>query len=88
MARKSDKIKKRFDGKRFYSTVNLPVIPVSDNDIYITAHADTKLDVLAYEYYKNSSYWWLIARANNIGFGYSVPAGKQIRIPVNIERYL
>jgi len=63
----------------------LKPIPKSDNDIYIITDETTRLDKLALQYYKNSSYWWVIARANGIGFGYSVDIGKQIRIPARIE---
>jgi len=42
------------------------------------------LDNLANKYYEDSSLWWIIARANNIGKGdLTVPLGKQIRIPFN-----
>jgi hypothetical protein len=88
MPRINKNIKKRYDGKRFYSSPNLPVIQQTAQDIYIIANESTRLDVLAYEYYRDASYWWIIAKANNIGFGYSVEAGKQIRIPTNIERYI
>ena len=43
-----------------------------------------RLDTLAFKYYQDSSLWWIIARANNIGKGdLTVPIGKQIRIPQN-----
>lgn len=88
MSRINKTIKKRFDGKRFFATPDLPNIPIAKGDIYITASQGTRLDVLAYEYYKNSAYWWIIAKANNIGFGYAVEPGTQLRIPTNIEKYL
>lgn len=88
MPRINPNIKNRFDGKRFYSSPDLPTIPVSNKDIYIVADQTTKLDVLAYEYYRNASFWWVIAKANNLGFGYSVTAGTQLRIPANIEKYI
>jgi len=88
MSRINTTVKNRFDGKRFYASPNLPIIPVSDSDIFITSNSETRLDILALEYYGNSSYWWVIAKANNIGFGYYVPFGEQIRIPAHIEKYL
>lgn len=88
MPRVSTEIKTRFDGKRFYSSPDIPSIPVSNRDIYIVADQTTRLDVLAYEYYRNASYWWVIAKANNLGFGYYVTPGTQLRIPANIERYI
>jgi hypothetical protein len=88
MPRVNTNIKKRYDGKRFYSSPDLPNIPTSNRDIYIVSDQTTKLDVLAYEYYKNPTYWWIIAKANNLGFGYSVKPGTQLRIPANIEKYI
>jgi hypothetical protein len=47
------------------------------------------LDNLAFKYYKNPSLWWIIAQANNIGKGkLSVPAGLQLRIPINVTTIL
>ena len=88
MPRNNSSIKKRPDGKRVYtSTMNRP-IPVSANDIYIISDETTRLDKLASQYYNNSSLWWIIAKANGIGFGYSVEIGIQLRIPRNIESVL
>jgi len=45
-----------------------------------------RLDNLAWEYYKDPSLWWIIARANGIGLGnLSVPIGEQLRIPHDTE---
>jgi len=69
-------------GKRFYSTTLLPVIEPSENDVYIIGQFGDRLDNLAFKYYQDSSFWWVIARANNIGKGdLVVPNGMQIRIP-------
>lgn len=88
MPRINSNISKRFDGKRVYSSNKLPIIPIGDRDIYIVANETTTLDSLALKYYRDSTLWWVIARANGIGFGYSVEAGKQIRIPFSIERFV
>jgi phage tail protein X len=77
-------ILKTEDGKRYTKTVKYPVIEKKANDIYIVGIQGDRLDNLAYKYYKDSRYWWIIARANNLGMGdLTVPIGKQIRIPVN-----
>lgn len=69
-------------GKRFLSTTLLPVLEPSLGDIYIIGQIGDRLDNLAYKYYNDSSFWWVIARANNIGKGdLVVPIGMQIRIP-------
>lgn len=86
--RSNSTIQKRFDGKRVYTSNSLPTVPISESDIYIYSNETTRLDSLAYEYYNNASLWWIIARANNIGFGYAVEPGLQIRIPTNIGRFI
>jgi hypothetical protein len=44
------------------------------------------LDLLAYKYYGDTSYWWIIATANNINDAtFYVEPGKQLRIPANIS---
>ena len=40
-----------------------------------------RLDVLAGIEYGDSSLWWIIAAASNIGWGMQVPPGNLIRIP-------
>jgi hypothetical protein len=43
------------------------------------------LDTLAQQFYQDTTLWWVIANANNIGKGsFDVPAGMQIRIPFPI----
>ena len=74
------------DTKRRYfeSTIYPKILPTND-DIYIIAEDMDKLDTLAYKYYGDARYWWIIAVANNINDGtlYLEP-GRQIRIPSNI----
>lgn len=43
-----------------------------------------RLDVLAGIYYGDSSMWWIIAAASNVGWGLQVPPGTLIKIP-NLE---
>lgn len=80
---------KRWDGKNVYRTLIYPVIPESDSDIYITVSDNDYLDALAYRYYKDTSLWWIIAVANNLGKGkLSLDVTKQLRIPTNITSIL
>ena len=80
------KIEKDKSGRRFKNTVRLPFIEPSQDDIYIIGQVGDRLDTLAHKYYKRSSYWWIIATANQIGKGdLVVPVGKQIRIPANVQ---
>jgi phage tail protein X len=74
------------NGRRFKSTTKLPIIEPQNSDIYIIGQVGDRLDNLAHKYYNRSSYWWIIARANNLGKGdLVVPYGIQIRIPQNVE---
>lgn len=85
----NSKIENRFDGKRVYRSAIYPKIDVDSSDIYIITNETMYLDSLAYKYYKDVTYWWIIALANNIGKGkLSVPAGIQLRIPGNILKIL
>lgn len=79
-------MKDRATGKQRYATFNYPKVPYSDSDIYIFAKRSDKLDMLAYKYYGDQTYWWVIARANDLGKGiFSVPPGKRLRIPFPIS---
>jgi hypothetical protein len=83
MSRYNDiQIRKTQSGKRYFKTVKYPVIKKTLNDRYIVGQYGDRLDNLANKYYRDSSLWWIIARANNIGKGdLVVPLGIQIRIP-------
>lgn len=79
---------KRYDGKRVFRTTRYPKIPISINDIYITASETDYLDSLAQRFYKDNTLWWIIAQANGIKSTLKAPAGVQIRIPQNIDLIL
>lgn len=81
--------KKRHDGIPVYKSVYYPVIYPSYNDIYHISNNADYLDSIAFKYYGNSEYWWIIARANNISTGrLSIPEGTQLRIPQNIAKII
>lgn len=66
-----------------------PPIPRSIDDIYVITTPGDRLDLLAYNYYGDVSYWWIIAEANGIGKGsFTIPPGLQLRIPKNINAIL
>ena len=73
------------NGAKFYSTVKNPQVPLSENDIYVLTGETDRLDLLASQFYGDSSLWWIIASANNnVGKDSIVlEAGLQIRIPSN-----
>jgi len=72
-----------------YTTTRLPSIPQSPDDRYIFSREGDRLDQLAFEFYEEPRYWWIIATANNLGKGtLNVEPGIQIRIPFPIEGLL
>jgi nucleoid-associated protein YgaU len=76
-------IKKTFDGREVYRTKIYPNIPLKDTDVYVMTETGDRLDTLAFQYYEDSSLWWIIAAANNI---HDAPMGLQdgtiLRIPL------
>ena len=77
-------------GKRYYSTTKYPEIPLDYNDIYVYSDQGDRFDILAQQYYSDSSLWWVISIANEslTQGSYYIPEGSQIRIPSNIGRIL
>jgi phage tail protein X len=84
----------KIDGNLVYQTSRYPEVQLSENDIYVYTTQGDRFDVLAQQYYKDSSLWWVISIANtgNAGAGTLVslpqstlviPQGIQIRIPAN-----
>ena len=81
---------KTVSSKRFYGTTIYPQIPLNFQDTYVITQIGDRFDVLAQQYYGNSSYWWVISTANeslNQG-SYYVQPGLQIRIPSQLGAVL
>ena len=79
----------RWDGKRVYVTTQYPIIEPQNSDAVVISNEGMYLDGLAYTYYGSPELWWVIALVNNLGKGrLSVPPGRQIRIPTNINNIL
>ena len=84
-------IQKDNKGKRYYTTTIYPEIEPNIKDIYLITGLGDRLDLLANQYYKDSSLWWVIAKANPNKIrrdGFHVEPGLQIRIPSNIQNIL
>lgn len=77
-------------GKRYYGTTKYPEIPLDFSDIYVYSTIGDRLDILAQQYYNDSTLWWVISIANpNLTpDSYYIPEGTQIRIPTNISRIM
>ena len=82
----NNETKKLNDGRVVYKSKVYPKIPKSDKDIYVVTQGGDRLDTLAYQFYEDSSLWWIIARANNLGKGdLTIPNGTQVRIPQDTQ---
>ena len=69
-----------------YKTVKFPKIYESTEDIIILSRDGDRLDLLAQNYYEDSSLYWIIAIANNLGNGtLEIFPGTYIRIPNDIS---
>jgi hypothetical protein len=84
----------KIDGNLVYQTSRYPEVQLSENDIYVYTTQGDRFDVLAQQYYKDSSLWWVISIANTGNAGADtlvslpqntlvIPQGIQIRIPAN-----
>jgi hypothetical protein len=75
------------DGKPYYKGKVYPNIPLSEDDVYVITTIGDRLDLLAYQYYRDVNLWWIISVANNnITKGSLFPApGTQLRIPTNVN---
>ena len=71
------------DPKRRYTVVKYPSIPLGESDLYIYINQGDRFDILALNYYGDSSLWWIINRANSSQPSDSLypRVGAQIRIP-------
>ena len=75
------KIKKEGSVEVVSKTTTLyDIIPESDNDTYVISQYGDRLDLLAYQYYGDTSLWWYIAKANGLKV-MVIPTGTSLRIP-------
>ena len=79
----------RQDGE--FSIVPYGSVPAKDTDFYETYYrGKTRLDILSYEYYHDSSYGWLIMQANP-QYGsveFEIPDMAYLRIPYPLSQSL
>lgn len=66
-----------------YLNVKYPSIPLAFSDVYVYTSRGDRYDLLAQNFYGDSSLWWVIARANSSQTPDSLipEIGAQIRIP-------
>ena len=78
------------EGEKMYRTTRYPDIPRDFSDVYVYTTIGDRYDILAQQYYGDSSLWWIISRANSnlIQNSLTPPVGTQIRIPTQISSIL
>tara|TARA_R110001592_G_scaffold311522_1_gene586408 strand:+ start:491 stop:796 length:306 start_codon:yes stop_codon:yes gene_type:complete len=77
-------IQKTLSGKVGYIPTLYPSLEAANNDYYIIARAEDRLDLIAFDFYGDATLWWIIATANDIpGDSMYPPMGFQLRIPNN-----
>jgi nucleoid-associated protein YgaU len=76
-------------GKDMYAPTYYPNIEAQENDTYIIVGGTDRLDVIAYDFYGDSTLWWTIAMANNLpGDSMFPPPGMYLRVPQNVADLL
>jgi hypothetical protein len=82
-------VKYESTGSQYYSNNIYPEIPLSNEDDYVITVLGDRLDLLAFDFYGDTSYWWVIASANALpGDSLYLEPGMQIRIPSDLASVL
>jgi len=85
MRYKTTKIKQHPSGNKTLTTTLYPRIKVRSTDTFLIVTEKTRLDHLAFKFYENPNYWWVIGVANSIKGTLYVEPGTQVRIPREIS---
>lgn len=76
-------------GSTYYETNIYPEIQPLNSDYYVITTVNDRLDLIAQDFYQDSSLWWVIASANALpGDSIYPPIGIQLRIPSNLPTVL
>ena len=81
-------IKRDKSGVRVYNTTFYPTIPIDDSDQFIYTKFGDRIDALAYQYYGDTSLWWIISKANGIRGQMGLKPGTLLRIPQDVTRII
>ena len=74
--------------KTYYKNIEYPSCPISPKDTYIISKIGDRLDLLAYDFYKDVRLWWIISKANPNKCkrdSFVIDPGLQKRIPNDIR---
>ena len=89
MARRYEDIQtqKTLSNKIGYLPTFYPSVTLSNEDYYIIARDQDRMDLVAQDFYGDSTLWWIVAMANDLpGDTMFPPLGFQLRIPSNPSR--
>ena len=76
-------------GSTYYQTNIYPEVQPLNSDYYVITTVNDRLDLIAQDFYQDSSLWWVIASANALpGDSIYPPIGIQLRIPSSINTIL
>lgn len=79
------RIVKDAEGTRFYTNNFYPQTPPTEQDLYVITVEEDRYDLLAFQYYGDTTLWWVIPSANSLDCdSLYPPVGIQLRIPVDI----
>lgn len=76
-------VTKNKDRQPRFANIKYPLISRDINDIYVLITEGDRFDLLAQQYYNDSSLWWIISTSNyGVRQDSLIPrAGSQVRIP-------
>ena len=76
-------------GKTIYLPTKYPTLVPSNEDYYIIAREEARFDLIAADFFGDSTYWWVVVMANDLpGDSMYAPPGTQLRIPGNLNNAL
>ena len=68
-------------GLRVYATTYYPEILLENSDQFIVTKVGDRLDTLSFNYYGDTTLWWIIAKANGIKGKVALNPETILRIP-------
>ena len=74
----------RTDTRTRYGTAIYKDTPITQSDIYVLTQSGDRLDLIANQFYGDSTLWWLIAKSNGLT-DMNVEAGVKLRLPVSSQ---
>jgi len=76
-------------GKDIYAPTYYPDIEYKNSDNYIIIGSTDRLDIIAFDFYGDSTLWWVLAMVNNLeGDSMFPPLGMYLRIPLKLDELL